>query len=150
MQWSGRQDLVLGQKLSTFTLQFGEVSVSFAHIATSFGGILMSDGTDRREARRFTMTLPLRIFPRKNQNPELVTQTKDVSYQGLFFLSETNFQLGNEIDFIITLPQLVTQSGEVNIRCRGKIIRVESNSEGQMGVAAKIENYEFMPAASAA
>lgn len=110
----------------------------------------MSDGSDRREARRFTMSLPLRIFPRKNQNAELVTQTKDVSYRGVFFLSGTDFQVGNEIHFVITLPQQVTQLGEVNIRCQGKIIRVKSTSPGLVGVAAKIEHYEFMSAASAA
>ncbi|HMI51778.1 MAG TPA: PilZ domain-containing protein [Candidatus Saccharimonadales bacterium] len=110
----------------------------------------MSDAADRREARRFTMTLPLRISPRKNQNPELVSETRDVSYQGIFFLSETNFQLGSEIEFVITLPQQITQSGEVNIRCQGKIIRVQSNPKGLTGIAAKIEHYEFVPAASAA
>lgn len=110
----------------------------------------MSEASDRREARRFTMTLPLRVAPRKNQNPELVTETKDVSYQGVFFLTETNFQVGSEIEFVITLPQQITQSGEVNIRCQGKIIRVESHAEGKTGIAAKIEHYEFLATATAA
>jgi hypothetical protein len=36
----------------------------------------------------------------------------------------------------------------VNIRCRGSIVRVESTGE-RMGVAAKINRYEFLPAAAA-
>src|SRR5262249_34238859 len=66
---------------------------------------------------------------------------------GLYFLAEADFQVGNEIDFVITLPQQVTQSGDVNIRCQGKIVRVEATENGRTGIAAKIARYEFMPAA---
>jgi hypothetical protein len=44
----------------------------------------------------------------------------------------------------------VTQSGDVNIRCLGQIVRVEPTSNGRMGIAAKIERYEFLPAAATA
>ena len=108
----------------------------------------MSDGADRREARRFNMTLPLRVLPHEPHGSEFMAQTRDVSYRGLYFLAETKFPVGGEIEFVITLPEQVTQSGDVNIRCLGHIVRVESTSNGRMGVAAKIERYEFMPAAA--
>jgi hypothetical protein len=44
----------------------------------------------------------------------------------------------------------VTQSNDVNIRCQGQIVRVEPTSNGRLGIAAKIDRYEFMPAANAA
>jgi len=110
----------------------------------------MSDGSERREARRFNMNLPMRLMPREGKGRELDAHTRDLSYQGLYFLAEADFEIGNEIEFVITLPQQVTQSGDVNIRCQGKIVRVEATENGRVGIAAKIARYEFIPAAATA
>ena len=106
----------------------------------------MADGADRREARRFTMSLPMRVLPREPKGYELDAHTRDVSYRGLYFLAEANFDIGSEIEFVITLPQQVTQSGDVNIRCLGQVVRIEPTENGRVGIAAKIARYEFMPA----
>jgi hypothetical protein len=110
----------------------------------------MSDGSERREARRFNMNLPMRVMPREGKGRELDAHTRDLSYQGLYFLAEADFEVGNEIEFVITLPQQVTQSGDVNIRCQGKIVRVEATENGRVGIAAKIARYEFIPVAATA
>jgi hypothetical protein len=106
----------------------------------------MSEGADRREARRFTMSLPMRVLPREAKGRELDAHTRDVSYRGLYFLADANFDVGTEIEFVITLPQQVTQSGDVNIRCLGEVVRIEPTENGRVGIAAKIARYEFMPA----
>jgi len=111
-------------------------------------GVLMGDGTERREARRFTMSLPMRVFPREAKGRELDAHTRDVSYRGLYFLAEADFKVGSEIDFVITLPQQVTQSTDVNIRCVGEIVRIEPVENGCKGIAARIARYEFVPAAA--
>jgi len=54
----------------------------------------MSDGADRREARRFNMTLPMRILSIDSNSPELKAVTRDVSYRGLYFLAEAKRQSG--------------------------------------------------------
>lgn len=108
----------------------------------------MGDGSERREARRFSMSLPMRVLPREGSSPELRAQTRDVSYRGLYFLVEAGFELGSSIDFVITLPRQVTQSDDVNIRCQGQIVRVEPSSNGRTGFAAKIDRYEFLHAAA--
>jgi PilZ domain len=110
----------------------------------------MSDGADRREARRFNMTLPMRVLSHEAHGSELAAQTRDVSYRGLYFLAEAKFPVGSEIEFVITLPEQVTQSVDVNIRCLGQIVRVEPSSNGRVGIAARIDRYEFMPAAASA
>jgi hypothetical protein len=110
----------------------------------------MSDGAERREARRFTMSLPMRVLPREAKGHEVDGSTRDVSYRGLYFLADADFKIGNEIEFVIILPQQVTQSGDVNIRCLGSVVRIEPTGNGQVGVAAKIARYEFMPAAATA
>jgi hypothetical protein len=108
----------------------------------------MPDGSDRREARRFNMTLPMRLLSRDSNSPELQAQTRDVSYRGLYFLAAAQLKPGNSIDFVITLPEQVTRSNDVNIRCHGEVVRVEPTQNGRMGIAAKINRYEFLHAAA--
>lgn len=110
----------------------------------------MGDGAERREARRFTMSLPLRVLPGTAKEHEMNANTRDVSYRGLYFLAETKFDVGSEIEFVIILPQQVTQSRDVNIHCHGEIVRVEPTENGWAGIAARISRYEFQPAATAA
>jgi len=110
----------------------------------------MADGAERREARRFTMSLPMRVLPRVDKGRELDAHTRDLSYRGLYFLADANFEIGNEIEFVITLPQQVAQSGDVNIRCLGEVVRIEPTENGKVGIAAKIARYEFVPVAATA
>ena len=110
----------------------------------------MADGEERREARRFTMSLPMRVLPREAKGNELDAHTRDLSYRGLYFLTEAKFEIGNEIEFVITLPQQMTQAGDVNIRCLGEVVRIEPTENGRVGIAAKIARYEFVPIAATA
>jgi hypothetical protein len=105
----------------------------------------MADSSDRREARRFVMTLPVRVMAKEASGQELKAQTRDVSYRGLYFLTESPFDYGSEIDFIITLPEQMITTGDVNIRCHGRVVRVVPNDGGKTGIAAKIDRYEFVP-----
>lgn len=91
------------------------------------------------------MTLPVRVLARDAKERELKAHTRDVSYRGLYFLADGKFEYGNEIDFILTLPQQMITAGDVNIRCHGRVVRVESGENGKTGIAAKIERYEFVP-----
>ena len=110
----------------------------------------MTDGADRREARRFLMSLPMRVLAHEAQSRDLRASTRDVSYRGLYFLSETKFDVGHQIEFVLTLPEKISNSGAVDIRCFGKVVRVEAGKNGTIGVAAKIERYEFLPASATA
>src|SRR5260370_41778943 len=101
----------------------------------------MPDGVDRREARRFLMSLPMRVLAPEAQSEQLRASTRDVSYRGLYFLSETKFQVGCQIDFVLTLPQKVASSGEVDIRCCGQVVTVQPCAHGRQGQAAKIERH---------
>jgi hypothetical protein len=105
----------------------------------------MSDLSDRREARRFVMNLPVRVLAHDQKSPEYKAQTRDVSYRGLYFHSDARFEKGHEIDFILTLPRQVIAAGDVNIRCHGRVVRVDTTDNGKSGVAARIEKYEFVP-----
>jgi hypothetical protein len=94
------------------------------------------------------MRLPMRVLSPESEGREFSAQTRDVSYRGLYFHADAKFEIGSEIDFVITLPEQITQSNDVNIRCQGQIVRVETTDNGRVGIAAKIERYEFLPAAA--
>lgn len=115
---------------------------------STLAGSGMPDGVDRREARRFNMTLPLKVLSLDSNSSELKAYTRDVSYRGLYFLAEADLKLGTSIDFIITFPEQVTRSADVNIRCHGQVVRTEPTQNGKMGIAAKIERYEFLHSAA--
>jgi hypothetical protein len=110
----------------------------------------MGDLSDRREARRFAMSLPVRVLAQDANGPELKASTRDVSYRGLYFLTDARFENGSEIDFILTLPQQIISAGDVNIRCHGHVVRVEPDDTGKTGIAAKIDKYEFIPVRASA
>ncbi|HYL10065.1 MAG TPA: PilZ domain-containing protein [Candidatus Acidoferrales bacterium] len=107
----------------------------------------MQVGTERRTSRRFTMSLPVRVRRKGSRSGELLAHTRDVSFRGLYFLGEANFEKGAEIEFVLTLPKEVTLSGEVNIRCFGEVVRVEAHNS-RRGIAARIDTYEFLPPAA--
>jgi hypothetical protein len=108
----------------------------------------MGNEGERRASRRFTMSLPLTL---RSEGPEGVVekvgQTRDVSFRGLYFTTDALYEPGSRIEFILTLPREITQAGDVNIRCRGQVVRVEPRN-GSRGIAAKIERYEFLPPAA--
>lgn len=105
----------------------------------------MANMIERRASRRFTMILPLTV---RSETPEglleQIARTRDVSFRGLYFVTDTIYEPGNHIEFVLTLPKEITQAGDVRIRCFGQIVRVEPH-EGSQGVAARIERYEFLP-----
>jgi PilZ domain-containing protein len=103
---------------------------------------------ERRAARRFIMTLPVRVrIPSNNGFREQAAETRDVSFRGLYLLVEAPLDPGATIEFVLTLPQQITLAGDVNIRCFARILRVEKHNS-RNGVAARIERYEFLPAAA--
>ena len=104
----------------------------------------MAHSIERRASRRFTMTLPLTVRSGGAVSSEQQGQTRDVSFRGLYFLIDAEFQPGSHIEFILTLPQEITLAGDVHIRCFAEIVRVEPHN-GRRGVAARIDRYEFLP-----
>ena len=106
----------------------------------------MENGAERRTTRRYTMALPVTIRGngRGNGN-ERRGKTRDVSFRGLYFMTDADCDAGSEIEFILTLPKEITLANDVNIHCFGHVVRVENQDAGR-GVAASIDRYEFMQA----
>ncbi|MGH9717330.1 MAG: PilZ domain-containing protein [Candidatus Acidiferrales bacterium] len=107
----------------------------------------MEESTERRATRRFSMMLPVKVRLPETGDAERAGETRDVSYRGLYFLTEGNVQPGSSIEFVLTLPQQITLAGDVHIRCYARVVRVEPHNS-RCGVAARIDRYEFLPASA--
>jgi hypothetical protein len=90
------------------------------------------------------MALPITIHEAGGEHSMRQGETRDVSFRGLYFVSDSNFEVGSKIEFVLTLPKEITLATDVQIRCSGSVVRVEPQSE-QAGIAARIEKYEFLP-----
>lgn len=100
--------------------------------------------TDRRNARRYDLSLPVLIrVPVERDARD--GKTRDISTRGVYFIVENNLTAGAELDLTMTLPAEVTGGTEVFIRAIGKVVRVEKTSgDGRHGVAALIQRYEIV------
>lgn len=102
---------------------------------------------ERRTALRYSMQLPVEV---RTPDPggAVVTKTDDVSFRGVYFHINQNFEINSPVDLVLTLPREVTLSEDVRVHCVGRVVRVERSGKengGQVGVAAVIERYDFLP-----
>lgn len=99
---------------------------------------------DQRAMQRFPLQLPVTIkYPQAMG--EANSQTRDVSARGICFYMDSRLDPGAAIEFTLTLPAEVTLTEAAKVRCKGKVVRVESPAaSGKMAIAAKIEQYEFL------
>src|SRR5215510_4135226 len=100
-------------------------------------------GPEKRSIRRFSLDLPISVKFLDNGRHEVAGHTRDVSARGVFIYLETEIRVGAAIEFVMTLPQGITLSDPIRVRCSGTVLRVEKRGSEQ-GVAVSIEKYEFL------
>jgi len=103
---------------------------------------------DRRATRRFPLQLPVTVRGPQG-GMDAIAQTRDVSSRGICFFTDpttTSLQTGSQIEFTLTLPPEVTLTDAIKVRCKGRIVRVESDTgpSGRLAIAAQIQQYEFV------
>jgi hypothetical protein len=100
---------------------------------------------DKRNTRRFALRLPLSVNYSENGAAEKSAQTRDVSARGICFYIDSTVAPGAAIEFTLTLPPEITLTESIQVRCRGKVVRVDNaSSDGKVAVAAVIDEYEFI------
>jgi hypothetical protein len=103
---------------------------------------------ERRRMRRFDMRLPAAVRISSGGSEELLTETQNVSARGVFFYLDRAIDPGARIDVTLTFPPHVTLTDSVRVRFTARVIRIESLPAARIGVAAVIEEYEFLRAAA--
>ena len=108
------------------------------------GGFALT-GSERRTTQRFQMRLPLTVrWTTGAAVGETSTESRDVSYRGVYFFLGKDVKEGSPVEILLTLPNEITLAGPVRVRCLGRIQRTESRDQGAIGVVAAIERYEFL------
>lgn len=94
---------------------------------------------EHRKSQRFDLRLPLEVVRSGNQGISLIGQTLNLSSSGVLFETSEPLEIGEIIEYYITLPRAANNDPEVHLRCVGKVTRV-----AQRFAAATMERYEFV------
>ena len=95
--------------------------------------------TEQRKHRRFDLRLPFQIV-NSAANIRTMGETKNMSSSGVLFTSTIPVPVGDPIEYVITFPRNPSARSEVRLRCVGKVLRQEQESD----FAATLERYEFV------
>ena len=98
---------------------------------------------EKRNIRRFSLTLPIIVRKAGSGSVELRGVTRDVSSRGAFLFLESDASEGSAIEFLMTIPTEVTLAEPIHVVCSGKVVRVEQ-SVAKPGIAVAIEKYGFV------
>ena len=98
---------------------------------------------EQRSTRRFSLRLPVTV-KFSDGSSEKTAHTRDVSARGICFYLDSSVTEGSEIEFTLTLPPEITLTESIRVHCKGKVVRVEAQEPGRVGIAAVIERYEFL------
>ena len=76
-------------------------------------------------------------------------ETRNLSSGGVLFTTDVPVDVGDPIEYMITLPTGSSSSGLVRLKCMGKVTRfdrhaIESQTKRSNAVAATLERYEFI------
>jgi PilZ domain len=112
---------------------------------------------ERRAGQRFPYFLPVSVR-QASTSAEGVGITQDLSSRGVFFLTEVTLTEGSEVELTLQMPSEITLGDSMPVRCRGKVLRIvrpvisapdASNTGGvKIGVAVRLENYEYLATSS--
>jgi hypothetical protein len=98
--------------------------------------------------RRFDMRLPALVRIPSIAIDSLLTETQNVSARGVFFYLDRAVAEGSRIEMTMTFPPHITLTDSVRVRFTARVVRVEAPLPGsRIGVAALIEEYEFLKSA---
>lgn len=111
-------------------------------------------GVERRSAQRFSLSLPVCIRLTDCRKEEHGF-TQDLSNRGVFFYTDCQVQVGAEVEITLVMPAEITLSESMRVRCRGKVLRLDTSSQGfqpsgsperprKVGVAVHFEHYEYL------
>ena len=98
---------------------------------------------ERRALRRFNMKLPAWVRVPGIPAPFEV-ESENVSARGIFFYIDRWMKEGSKIEVTMDFPSQLTLADPVRVRFVARVVRVEPQTGMRMGVAAAIEEYEFL------
>ena len=90
---------------------------------------------EKRASQRIQVEVPVYFGAEK-------AVTRDVSWAGIYFLTEQLFSEGGDLNFSMDLTYAL-YGKPIKLDCQGEVIRVERHGE-KYGVAARINNFQYL------
>lgn len=109
---------------------------------------------DQRKTKRFELRLPLRVIRHGPAQLAASGETRNLSSRGVLFDADAKVEVGESIEYVITLAPASDCNSPIDLHCLGKVVR-SLPSSGKPGpelaysVAATLERYEFVRLKSA-
>ena len=100
-----------------------------------------SKASERRNHQRIRYQAPATVT---GGGHSIAASTRDITDRGLFFFTDARFEVGSEIDIVITLPKEAGLMASGMVCCHGRVVRSDSGS-GQYGVAVEIDRLLPVP-----
>jgi PilZ domain len=111
---------------------------------------------ERRVGQRFPFLIPVSLR-QPTDCTDSVGFTQDLSSRGVFFFCEAPLTVGSVIELTLRMPSEITLGKSMPVRCKGRVLRIvrpnapsvidpsASAVEVKVGVAARLEEYEYLP-----
>ena len=106
-------------------------------------GPVYNNSPERRAMRRFSMRLPASVRVPGIPSP-FATDSENVSARGIFFYIDRLMKEGSQIEVTMDFPSQVTLTDPLRVRFLARVLRAEPESAVRVGVAAAIDEYEFL------
>ena len=100
-------------------------------------------------SRRFPAKLPVDV-QLEDGSVHKEVQSRDVSGRSIYLELAAPVDVGSRLELLVKLPEQVTKGEPVQVRCFGKVARVERRFGGddQVGIGATIERFVFVDESS--
>ncbi|NIQ10215.1 MAG: PilZ domain-containing protein [Gammaproteobacteria bacterium] len=95
----------------------------------------MNPYDEKRASQRIEVEVPVYIGHEK-------AVTRDISWAGIYFMSEQSFSEGGDLNFSLDLSYALPGK-PIKLDCYGEVIRVEQHGD-KYGIAAKINNFQYL------
>jgi len=96
--------------------------------------------SEMQSAMRFPVKLPVSVHAGKN---ECTAETSNISANGVLFNVDVDMPVGSPVEFTISMPaEVVGATADVQVRCRGRVVRCNSDGD-RRSVGAVIDEYSF-------
>ena len=95
----------------------------------------MNRAEEKRASQRIQVEVPVYIGHEK-------AVTRDISWAGVYFLTDQSFSEGGELSFSMDLTYALPGK-PIKLDCQGEVIRIEQHGE-KFGIAAKINNFQYL------
>ncbi len=101
---------------------------------------------ERRAGQRFDFQMPVSIRSEHSQS-QAYGFTQNLSARGALVYTDIQIGAGEKIEIGLVMPSEITLTEPMRVLCRGTVLRVSAAAQQKIGVAVRLENYEYLPEA---